>query len=275
MRKLLTKSMFSLAVLFLGSIYLLPYVWTFLTSIKPPDQIYAIPPVIIPRVFYYLNYFKVLWESSFILNLKNSLIVSTATMLVCLLVAVPASYAFARLQFLGKTAIFISILAFTIFPGVVILAPLFIMLSDYGLLDTHLALILPYTAYFLPLIIWILSSYFKSIPPEMEDAARVDGCNTFQVIRKIILPLCLPGVFTTAIIAFILAWNEFLLALVFTQTDASRTAPVAISMFRGTYVIQWGQMTAAAVTATLPIVAVAIVAQKGIIQGLTAGGVKG
>lgn len=275
MRKLLTKFLFSLAVLFLGSIYLLPYVWTFLTSIKPPDQIYAIPPVIIPRVFYYLNYFKVLWESSFILNLKNSLIVSTATMLVCLLVAVPASYVFARLQFLGKTAIFISILALTIFPGVVILAPLFIMLSDYGLLDTHLALILPYTAYFLPLIIWILSSYFKSIPPEMEDAARVDGCNTFQVIRKIILPLCLPGVFTTAIIAFILAWNEFLLALVFTQTDASRTAPVAISMFRGTYVIQWGQMTAAAVIATLPIVAIAIVAQKGIIQGLTAGGVKG
>lgn len=143
------------------------------------------------------------------------------------------------------------------------------------MIDTVLALFLPYIAYTTPLIVWILTSYFKSIPFDLVDAAKIDGASTFQTIWHIMVPLTLPGLFSCGLIAFISAWNEFLLALVFTQTNVSRTVPVAISMFRGIHQLNWGQMTAASVLATLPIVILALATQKYLISGLTAGALKG
>jgi len=265
--------LFWIALIVIVVINVLPYLWTILTSLKQQNEIYNVK--ILPEKLYLDNYIQVITESGFLGNIFNSLIVSGSTALICIFIGVPAAYAFARLKFKFQNLLFMLVLFITIFPGIFIISPLFSFLKEIGAIDTYFALILPYVAYFTPLVVWILTGFFKTIPDALEEVAIMDGCGIFKVITKIILPLSLPGILTVGIIAFTLSWNEFLFALIFTSSDSARTVPVAISQFQGVHSLNWGQMTAAAITATIPIVLISIVLQKYIISGLTAGAVKG
>lgn len=250
----------------------MPYIWTVLTSLKPQNEIFS--GTILPNSLFLDNYRAVIFESGFLGNIWNSMVVSGTTAFLCLLIGVPAAYAFARLSFRFKNSLFLIVLFITIFPGIFIISPLFSFLSSIGAIDTYFALIIPYVAYFTPLVIWILTGFFKTIHPSIEEVAIMDGATTSTIITRIILPLSAPGIVTVGIIAFTLAWNEFLFALIFTSSDSARTVPVAISRFQGVHSLNWGQMTAAAITATIPIVVASIILQKHIISGLTAGAVK-
>ncbi|WP_054860297.1 ABC transporter permease subunit [Gracilibacillus sp. JCM 18860] len=251
-------------------INIIPYLWTVLTSLKQQGEIYDVK--ILPETFFLDNYVAVITQSGFLTNIFNSIFVSGVTALVCILIGVPAAYAFARMQFKLKNILFMLVLFITIFPGIFIISPLFSFLRSIGAIDTYFALIIPYVAYFTPLVVWILTGFFRTIPPAIEEVAIMDGCSVFKLITRIVLPLSLPGILTVGIIAFTLSWNEFLFALIFTSSDNARTVPVAISQFQGIHSLNWGQMTAAAVTATIPIVLISIALQKYIISGLTAGG---
>jgi ABC-type glycerol-3-phosphate transport system permease component len=253
-------------------INVLPYLWTILTSLKQQNEIYGVK--ILPTKFYLDNYIQVIVESNFLTNIWNSLVVSGSTALICIIIGVPAAYAFARLKFKFQNTLFMLVLFITIFPGIFIISPLFSFLKGIGAIDTYFALILPYVAYFTPLVVWILTGFFRTIPKAIEEVAIMDGCGIFKVITRIILPLSIPGILTVGIIAFTLSWNEFLFALIFTSSDKARTIPVAISQFQGVHSLNWGQMTAAAITATIPIVLISVALQKYIISGLTAGAIK-
>lgn len=252
-----------------------PYLWILITSLKGSQEINRIPPTLIPEKLDLGSYITVLKETTFLLNIRNSFIIAFFAAVGSLVIGVPASFSFAHYNYKGRRLLFLLTLALTIFPGVVILGPLYLLLRTFHLIDTVFALLLPYLAYITPLIVWILTSYFKSIPFDLIDAARIDGASTLQTIWHVLVPLTLPGLFSCSLIAFISSWNEFLLALVFTQSNASRTVPVAISMFRGIHELNWSQMTTASIIATLPIVIIALLTQKYLISGLTAGALKG
>lgn len=252
-----------------------PYLWILITSLKGSQEINRIPPTLIPEKLDLGSYITVLKETTFLLNIRNSFIIAFFAAVGSLVIGVPASFSFAHYNYKGRRLLFLLTLALTIFPGVVILGPLYLLLRTFHLIDTVFALLLPYLAYITPLIVWILTSYFKSIPFDLIDAARIDGASTLQTIWHVLVPLTLPGLFSCSLIAFISSWNEFLLALVFTQSNASRTVPVAISMFRGIHELNWSQMTTASIIATFPIVIIALLTQKYLISGLTAGALKG
>ena len=261
-----------LGILVVLVINIAPYLWTVLTSLKAKNEIYDVH--IFPESFYFENYMQVLFNSGFFINMWNSFLISSITALICLAIGVPAAYAFARLHFRFKNVLFTLVLVITIFPGIFIIGPLFNFLRSIGAIDTYVALILPYVAYFTPLVVWILTGFFKTIHSSIEEVAIMDGCSIPKVILRIVLPLSAPGIVTTGIIAFTLSWNEFMFALIFTSSDRARTVPVAISMFQGVHSLDWGQMTAAAVVATVPLVIISLMLQKYIISGLTAGAVK-
>lgn len=258
----------SLLVLF----YALPYVWMILNSFKTQNEIFQAK--ILPDSFNLVNYIQVLGQGGFLKNIWNSFVVSSVSTLICIAIGVPAAYAFARIKFRLKNTLFLLVLFITIFPGVFIISPLYSFLSNIGAIDTHLALILPYVAYFSPLVVWILTSFFEAMPAPIEEMAIMDGANFVQMIIRVLMPVALPGIITVAIIAFIMSWNEFMFALVFTSSDAAKTVPVAIAHFQGINSLNWGEMTTAAVIATLPIVLGSIFLQKYVISGLTAGAVK-
>jgi multiple sugar transport system permease protein len=207
--------------------------------------------------------------------LKNSLIVSAATTLFSLAIGSFAAYALARLRFSGKKIILALILSVSMFPHIATLSPMFLFLREMKLLNTYTGLVLPYTTFAMPLTIWILTSFFKEIPKDLEEAAIVDGSSHFGAFFKITLPLAAPGMFTTAILVFIAAWNEFLYALSFMAKDSMRTVPVAIAMFPGEHDLPWGDIAAATIVVTVPLIIMVLIFQRRIIAGLTAGGVKG
>lgn len=268
-------------VLFYGMVGLVvffiafPFLWQILTSFKPPEQLYKMPPDWWPSRFYLGSYQAVFITRPFLTNLKNSFIVAGTTTLFSLLVGSLSAYALARLHFRGKRLILSMVLAVSMFPGIAIVSPLFLFMRNIGLLNTYFALILPYTTFTMPLTIWVLTNFFKEIPFDLEEAARVDGCTPLRAFAQVIMPLAAPGMFTTAILVFIFAWNEFLLALIFTTKAALRTVTVAIAMFPGEHEIPWGDIAAASVVVTVPLIILVLIFQRRIIAGLTAGAVKG
>lgn len=207
--------------------------------------------------------------------LRNSLIVSALSAIGSVGVASLAAYALTRLPLPGKVGLMMGILALSMFPPVSLLGRLFRFMAALGWIDTYAALVFPYVAWTLPLSLWILVSYFLQIPRDLDRAALVDGCTRWQVLRRVVLPVAAPGVVSTALLAFIFAFNEFLFALMLTTDHAARTIPVGIALFQGLHgQIPWGQIMAAATVATLPVVALALIFQRRIVQGLTRGAVK-
>ncbi len=208
--------------------------------------------------------------------LRNSLIVSGISAALSVSVAAPAAYAVTRLAIPGRMAFLFSALAVSMFPQVSVVSYLFKVMSAAGWIDTYTALVLPYTAWILPLSLWILASYFASIPRDLDRAALMDGCGRLQLLRKVILPVAAPGVFSTALLAFIFAFNELLFALMLTTDYHARTIPVGIALFEGLHgEIPWGAVMAAATLSTVPVVGLTLLFQRRIVQGLTRGAVKG
>lgn len=255
-----------------------PFIWLFLTSIKPSTEIYERPPALWPRNPTLEAYGKVFERKEFVSAIINSALVASSATVISLLIGSSCAYAIARLRFPGKNLILSLILSISMFPGIAILSPLYQLIKNVDLINKWPALILPYVTFSMPLGIWALTAYFRDLPAELEDSAKIDGASPLQAFTKVIAPLAAPGLFTTAILVFIFAWNEFLFAKTFMTTSESYTVPVSIASFEGTSGTTntpWDQITAASVVITLPLIVLVLVFQRRIIAGLTDGAVKG
>ena len=252
-----------------------PFAWQMLTSLKSPEELYRVPPTLWPSSPSVEAYTQVLQARPFLGYLMNSLIVAGATTIIVLVLGTLAGYALARVQFPGRQAMRWLILMVAMFPPIALVSPLFVLFDRLGIVDTYAALILPYTVFTLPLGTWILAAYFAELPRQIEEAALVDGCSPTQVLFKVLLPLAGPGVVTAGVLVFIYSWNEFLFALAFTTSDASRTVPVAIALFPGLHEFPWGEIAAASILVTAPLIFLVAVFQRRILRGLSVGAVTG
>ncbi|WP_029074530.1 carbohydrate ABC transporter permease [Kaistia adipata] len=272
----LTKqTAFYALVLLIVFISVFPFYYAILTSFKSGTDLFRIDYW--PRSFALDNYIAVLTTGSFVRNLGNSLLVSTVVVAISLVLAVTASFALARVRFRGRSLLLFTILSVSMFPQIAVLAGLFEIVRFFGIFNTPFALIFAYMIFTLPFTVWVLTTFMRDLPIEIEEAAIVDGASPWVIITKVFMPLMWPALVTTGLLAFIAAWNEFLFALTFTSSNATRTVPVAIALLSGSsqYEIPWGNIMAASVIVTVPLVVLVLIFQRKIISGLTAGGVKG
>lgn len=245
-----------------------------LGSLRPEDRLFAgdlfewAPPILD-------HYRAVFVQRSLLVPLRNSLVVAAATTVLCLAVGGGCAYALARLRFRGRAAVLAVVLATTLFPQISLLSPLYLLLRSLGLIDSFPGLVLPYLTFALPLCIWLLTAVFRDLPPELEEAARLDGAGRLRVLVEIVLPVAFPALAAVGIITFVTCWNEFLFALSFTLGPERQTLPVAIALFRGQYQVPWGEVLAASMVATLPVAVVVLAFQRLIVRGLTSGAVEG
>jgi len=267
----------ALGVLAAVGFCLAPFLWQVLTSLKPPAEVFSVPPTWWPSRFSLESYRQVLTGRPFLRYVANSLQVAVATTGLTLALAVPAAYALARLRLPARRLLYQVMLVGSLVPAVVLLVPLYEMARATAAFNRPLALAVPYAALNLPLAVWALASFFRAVPRELEDAAAVDGFSRWATLWRVVLPLALPGVATTAILVFVFAWNEFLIALSFMTRPAAYTAPVGVALLAGSsvYEVPWGQISAAVVLTTLPLVVVVLLFQRRIAAGLTAGALKG
>lgn len=270
----LSRYLPDVAVLLLVASAVLPFFWALVASLSPEHLLFE-HPVFWPRQIVLDHYRQLVEKHQFWLPIRNSLIVAGATTVLAVALGAPCAYALARLRFRGRAPLLGLMLAVSMFPQVAIVPPLFLVLRELQLINTYPALVLPYLTFAMPLTVWLLVGYFRQLPPELEEAALVDGASRYRAFREILLPLAWPGIATTAIITFIFCWNEFVFALAFTLGPERQTVPVAIALFRGQYQVAWGEILAAAVVATSPVALVVLMFQRKIVSGLTAGAVKG
>src|SRR3954447_10437820 len=254
---------------------LLPVAWIASLSLKKPGDLND--GHFLPDSVTFDNYSKIFDQSVFTSSLRNSIGIALISTFIAVLLATSAAYAIARLDFPGKRVVLGAALAIAMFPQISVVSPLFDIWRQIGLYDTWIGLIIPYLTFTLPLAIWVLSAFFREIPWELEQAAQADGATPFQAFRRVIAPLAAPGMFTAAILVFVFAWNDFLFAISLTSTNRARTAPAAIAFFQGTSQFEQptGQIAAAAVVITVPVVIAVLIFQKRIVSGLTSGAVKG
>jgi multiple sugar transport system permease protein len=254
---------------------LFPVLWLLSLSLKTPATVND--GRLIPKSFSFDNYSSIFNQDIFTKALRNSIGIAAISTIIAVILASMAAYAIARLEFPGKRLILAASLAIAMFPPVSIVGPLYDMWRSLGLYDTWPGLIIPYMTFTLPLAIFTLSAFFREIPWELEQAAQMDGATPAQAFRKVILPLAAPGVFTTAILVFIYAWNDFIFALSLTSTTRAQTVPPAIQSFTGVsqFTAPTGAIAAAAIIVTIPIVIMVLFFQRRIVAGLTAGAVKG
>jgi len=254
---------------------LVPVLWVVSLSFKTKDTL--TDGSFIPQSWTWQNYADIFQTSEFLLALVNSIGIAIISTVIAVVLGTMAAYAIARLEFPGKQLLVGLSLLIAMFPQVSLVTPLFNIERNLGLFDTWPGLILPYITFALPLSIYTLSAFFREIPWELEKAAKMDGATPAQAFRKVIAPLAAPGVFTTAILVFIFCWNDFLFAISLTSTTASRTVPAALSFFTGSSQFEdpTGQVSAAAVVITIPIIVFVLFFQRRIVAGLTSGAVKG
>lgn len=277
--QVILRAIFYLIVVLILLYTLLPFYWALRSSFTPSGDLFKTPVQYIPTRPTLEHYRNVLSTGLFRQALVNSVIVATSVTLLALIIGSFASYALGRFRFKGRTPVLYLILSMTMFPQIAVLGSLFQLVNALRLFNKLPALVLTYMIFTLPFTVWTLTNFFRGMPGELEEAAYVDGATPFQTFYKVLLPLAGPGLVTTGLLAFISAWNEFLFALSFTQTPDKRTVNLAIFYFSGTsgnaYEIPWGQIMAATVIVTVPIVALVLIFQRRIIAGLTAGAVKG
>jgi multiple sugar transport system permease protein len=274
-RAALNSALFYVFLLLFVLVSVFPLVWIFKMSIITRSELFASPPTLLPNNVIGANYGTIFGDAAFQQALINSTIISSVTTVVCLFFGSIAAYAIARLRFRFKSSVMTLILAISFFPAVAIIAPLFIQYSQVGIVNTYWAAIITDTVFALPLTVWLLVAFFKELPKDLEEAAKVDGATTIQAFRKVIVPLAAPGVFTTAILTFIFAWNEFLFANTFLFTPDTQPVTVVIPNFASQYTTDYGAQAAAAVVVTVPLVIMVLIFQRRIVSGLTAGAVKG
>lgn len=274
---ILRRTLFYLMVVAIAIYALFPMYWAIVTSFKTENEMFS-RATYLPQAPTLDNYRYVLQDNTFLLVLRNSAFVAGSTAVLALVVGSFAAYALGRLRFRGRTALLYLVLSMTMFPAISILSGLYTIVREFGVFGTPFALILTYPVFTLPFTVWVLTSFFRGLPVEIEQAAIVDGATPFQRFRLILLPLLAPALVTTGLLSFVTSWNEYLFALNFTITNPSaQTVPVAIAQFSGIEAMQEpvAEIMAAAVIVTLPLVALVLIFQDRIAAGLTAGAVKG
>jgi ABC-type glycerol-3-phosphate transport system permease component len=268
------------SLLYGGSVLLLlvgafPLFWMLSTSFKPSGEIFATPPRLVPLKPTLENFGRLFQDTSFVTFFRNSAVVSLATVLLTLAVSSLGAYALTRFTFRGRDQVAGLILLTYMFAPVMIIIPFYILVKQLGIVNTHLALVLSYTTFCLPFCLWLLRAFFASIPLELEEAALVDGAGRGRAVWYVVLPLALPGLIATAIFTFILAYNDFLFALVLITSEELKTLPVGVNDLFNATIVDWGMIMAAGVMITVPAVAFFAAVQRYLVQGWGAGGVKG
>jgi len=260
-------------------ITILPIIWLISTSFKNPVDIFAIPPIFVPlKPYFTLDHYSTLFgEMGFMKYIINSIIISTSTTLVSLIIGTLAAYSLARFKLPHNLNEHLSfwVLSTRMFPPIVTIIPLFTMMQFFHLVNTKVSLVIAYTAFNLPFVVWMMRGFFIEIPKELEEAAMVDGSTRMVALWKIILPIAKSGIIATAIFTLIMSWNEFLFALILTQTRVSATLPIGVASRVTQYEILWGQMSAAGVITITPVLIFAFLVQKYLVRGMSFGAVKG
>ena len=253
---------------------LFPYLWTFLTSIKPTDELYTMDVKILPKNLTFENYFTLFHNTDFFQSMLHSIVIAVITSCISMLVSSMAAYAFARYRFRGKNLALSGLLLLYMFPSVLYLTPLFVLFNNLKLIGSPLALVVSYCTFTIPFSIWLLTAYMKSIPLELEEAGKIDGASIPKLLYYVVMPLLKPGLIATGTYVFINSWNEYLFAVMFTTSD-NRTLPVSLASLVGEYDLRWDIISAGAVAAMIPVVILFMFVQKSLVAGLTAGSVKG
>jgi multiple sugar transport system permease protein len=268
------RLLFPICIVLIGAFSLAPFLWFLLTSLKSPSQITAIPPEWIPS--FHAGFYRSAVENYGLLGyIVNSAVVAGATTLVSIAIASLAAYAIARFRLRWTNGYLMLLLVLSMFPQIAFAGPVWRILDRLGWLNTYQGIVAAYIPLSLPLAVWILATFFRELPYEVEEAALVDGCTPLQALRKVVLPLAAPGLFTAAILVFIHAWNEFFFALLILTNPNLQTLPVGIALFPGEYTMPWGEIAAASTIATLPLIVLTLLFQRRIVRGLSGGAVKG
>jgi ABC-type glycerol-3-phosphate transport system permease component len=251
-----------------------PFVWIISSSLKGDAEVIAYPPTLMPKAATIGAYLIIFRDYAFGKYFANSFIIATGATALSLVVGSLAAYSFSRLRFPGDQLLLLSLLGALMIPSIVLIIPLYVILNKLGMIDTRIGTILANCSYCVPLVAWMMRGFFSTIPGELEDAGRIDGCSYLGVLFRIIVPLSAPGLAASAIFILLIVWNEFPFALVFTM-ERAKTLPVITSEFIGVFEISWSQLAAAAVTTSIPILVFILVFQKRLISGLTQGAIKG
>lgn len=270
MRKALTAGLaYLIAFLFLA-----PYLQMLLTALRPQEELFQIPPTFLPSRFAWDNFIKVWTEAPVGGYLKSSIIIAAFSTVVVLIVSLPAAYYSARHRFRGRTAFMLLVIATQMFAPTALVIGIYREFVNFGLVNSYLALIIVNAAFNLAFSIWIMSGYISTIPVELEEAAAIDGCGRLGILRRVTLPLAMPGIVTAVIFTFIAAWNEFVIALTLTGTPDVQPLTVGVTVFIGLYDVQWQYLFASSLVAIVPVVILFILIEKWLVGGLTAGSVK-
>ena len=263
---------------------LAPILWLFLSTIQTQASLLRVPAHLLPEAINFGNYLDIFkpaafgensGQSTFFLALRNSIIVTMGTTIVSVLFGTLAAYAFARLNVPHRRTLLLVVLGSQLLPAISLIIPLFRMFKTAGLLDSLAALILAYSTFSMPFVVWIMAGYFQSVPAELEEAARIDGASRFQAFLRIAIPLAAPGIGATAIFTLLNAWDEFFFALIFTSTYAAKTVPVALAEFIGRHSVNWGLLVTGGFIASLPPIILSLLFYRYIVSGVLAGGLKG
>lgn len=269
------------AAVLVALVILAPPAWLFISSISSQNELLSVPVHWIPQEPTWERYIQIIQATGsdsaavFRGSLINSLIVAVAVTVICVVIGSLAAYSFARMQFAGHgNLLYVLLISYTL-PPIMLLVPLYSIMGDLGLTDSLSGLILVYSALIMPFAVWIMRGYFQTIPRELEDAAMTDGCTRLGSLIRIVLPLSVPGLVATSLFCFLLSWEEFLIALIFTSSPEAKTIPVAIAEFTGRHAIDFGMMAAGGIIAAIPPVLIALVFQRYLVSGLSSGAVKG
>lgn len=277
------KLMLFLATLPVFFFIFFPILWLFSASLSTQVELFTVPPHWIPQHPTFQNYQEIFFPSqavssvprTFAVALLNSMKIASAVTIICLFFGSLAAYAIVRIPFGLNRSMQLGIIATRMIPEVSLILPLFIIASSLQLINKPIVLIVTYMSFALPYAIWLMAAYFQTVPVELEDAARLDGCSRLGILFRVVMPISVPGLVSTAMFVFLLAWDEFFYALIFTSTLAAKTIPVAIAEFIGRYVVNVNGMMAGGILAAIPPVLVALLFQRYIVSGMTAGAVKG
>lgn len=272
--KIVRTGLIALGLAFFLTWALFPIYWVLSTSLKADPEIYALPPTLWPVAPTLKNYEEILFKSAFPQFITNSFVVAGAVTLLSMVVSALAAYPIARMRFGGRNVVARGIVVSYLLPPSLLFIPLFVVLQRMGLVDTKTGLVVAYITFTVPFCAWMLIGYLRSIPMELDEAARIDGATRLQVLTRVLLPIALPGLSVVALFAFTHAWNEFLYALVFVYSNASKTFTAGLTGLIMGDVFVWGQLMAASMIAILPILIIYIVAQRYLVEGLAAGSIK-
>ncbi|MGM0603415.1 MAG: carbohydrate ABC transporter permease [Bacillota bacterium] len=275
LKNYLKKFGYLLFFVFFVSSIAFPFFWQLINSFKTQRDLFSVPPTFWPQTWTLQNYIQAFTRQPFLLYIKNSFVIASMSTVIAIVVGSLASYSISRTKIKFKKLYLIILLSITLLPPITIVNPIYMLMRSLNLLNTYLGLAIVNIVFALPLAVWFLSSFFDTIPEELEESALIDGATIFQAFYKIILPLVAPGIFTVSILVFIAAWNQYLFAQILNPLKIRRTITVGITLYQTDYTVPWGTISAASIIVTVPLIIMVLILQKKIISGLLEGGVKG